>query len=138
MMMAEAILCLALNIYHEARNQPTIGQIAVAQVVMNRVLDDRYPDDVCDVVHQGLHYESGHPIMHKCQFSWYCDGKSDTPTDEAAYRYAEDVAEMVVTGNTYSHLDGATHYHTTEVAPAWASGKKFIVRINDHLFYRWD
>ena len=138
MMMAEAILCLALNIYHEARNQPTIGQIAVGQVVMNRVADDRYPDDVCDVVYQGLYYESGHPIIHKCQFSWYCDGKDDTPTDEVAYRYAEDVAEMVVMGNTYSHLDGATHYHTTQVAPAWASGKKFIVRINDHLFYRWD
>ena len=137
-MIAEALVCLALNIYHEARNQPTLGQIAVAQVVVNRVNDNRYPNNICDVVYQGLHYESGHPIIHKCQFSWYCDGKSDTPTNEEAYKFAEDVAELVILNNAHGYFDGATHYHTTEVAPAWASGKKFIVRINDHVFYRWE
>jgi spore germination cell wall hydrolase CwlJ-like protein len=137
-MIAEALVCLALNIYHEARNQPTIGQIAVAQVVANRVNDSRYPNNVCDVVYQGLHYEGGHPIIHKCQFSWYCDGKTDEPKDKEAYEYAMSIAKKVVAGNSFRYLDGATHYHTTEVAPAWASGKKFIVRINDHLFYRWE
>tara|TARA_B100002019_G_scaffold250669_1_gene230657 strand:+ start:592 stop:1008 length:417 start_codon:yes stop_codon:yes gene_type:complete len=137
-MIAEALVCLALNIYHEARNQPTLGQIAVAQVVVNRVNDSRYPNNICDVVYQGLHYESGHPIIHKCQFSWYCDGKSDTPTNKEAYKFAEDVAELVILNNAHGYFDGATHYHTTEVAPAWASGKKFIVRINDHVFYKWE
>ena len=55
-MFLEAVVCLALNVYHEAKNQPMIGQIAVAQVVMNRVEDDRYPDDVCSVVEQGPTY----------------------------------------------------------------------------------
>ena len=52
-MFEAALVCLAMNIYHEAKNQPSIGQIAVAQVVMNRVMDSRYPDDVCSVVTQG-------------------------------------------------------------------------------------
>ena len=137
-MIAEALVCLALNIYHEASNQPTLGQIAVAQVVVNRVNDSRYPNNICDVVYQGLHYESGHPIIHKCQFSWYCDGKSDKPEDEEAYQYSMKIAKNVIMGDSFGYLDGATHYHTIDVAPSWASGKKFIVRINDHIFYRWD
>ena len=71
-MIAEAIVCLALNVYHEARDQPFKGQIAVAQVVMNRVHDDRYPDDVCSVVKQGQTYswKPDFPIRDRCQFSW--------------------------------------------------------------------
>ena len=77
-MIAEALVCLALNVYHEARDQPFIGQVAVAQVVMNRVKDERYPDDVCGVVKQGLTYswDTDYPVLNRCQFSWYCDGKS--------------------------------------------------------------
>ena len=78
--MLEAIMCLALNTYHEAKNQSFVGQVAVAQVVMNRVEDDRYPNNVCDVVKQGLTYKwkPTLPIKNRCQFSWYCDGKSDS------------------------------------------------------------
>ena len=84
--MEAIIMCLALNIYFEARNQPIEGQLAVAQVVINRVLDDRYPDHACDVITQGPTYpDSNLPIRHKCQFSWYCDGRSDRPTDFDAW-----------------------------------------------------
>ena len=70
-MIAEAIVCLALNTYHEAKNQSRTGQVAVAEVVMNRVKDKRYPNNVCDVVKQGLTYKWNPkiPIRHQCQFS---------------------------------------------------------------------
>ncbi len=96
-MIAEALFCLALNAYHEARNQDIRGMVAVSQVVINRVESDLFPDDVCEVVMQGPTRESWktrqyeyieeedrvyYPIRHRCQFSWYCDGKSDEPHDE--------------------------------------------------------
>ena len=137
-MIAEALVCLAMNVYHEARNQPSIGQLAVAQVVMNRVKDKRYPDTVCNVVMQGRHYDNGHPAKHQCQFSWYCDGKSDEPKDDVAWKHSLDMAEIAIRGYTEGFMDGATHYHTTEVSPSWATYKRYIVRINDHIFYRWD
>ena len=79
-MLMESLVCLALNVYHEAKNQSFIGQVAVAQVVMNRVRDTRYPNTVCDVVKQGATYKwkPDFPIKNRCQFSWYCDGKSDS------------------------------------------------------------
>ena len=86
-MIAEAIVCLALNVYHEAKNQSLAGQIAVAEVVMNRVDDPRYPNNVCDVVKQGLTYKwkPSVPIRNQCQFSWYCDGKSDVAKEKDAW-----------------------------------------------------
>ena len=81
-MIAEALACMALNIYHEARNESTIGQVAVAQVVMNRVGDDGFPDTPCEVIYDGKHYtaKSGRRINRdRCQFSWYCDGLADRP-----------------------------------------------------------
>jgi spore germination cell wall hydrolase CwlJ-like protein len=90
MTFTSALICLSLTIYFEARNQPLEGQVAVAQVVLNRVMDDRYPDKVCDVVMQSRKYkDSGHPVKWSCQFSFYCDGKTDTPTDIDAYRWAK-------------------------------------------------
>jgi N-acetylmuramoyl-L-alanine amidase len=139
-MFEAAIVCLALNVYHEARDQPFIGQVAVAQVVMNRVLDDRYPDDACEVVTQGPTYSwsNGFPVRHRCQFSWYCDGKSDKPRDEQAWEQARMVAYGVYSGNLDDFVEGATHYHATYVQPEWAETKTPIVQIGDHVFYRWD
>ena len=118
-MFAEALVCLALNVYHEARDQPFIGQVAVAQVVMNRVRDDRYPDDVCDVVKQGPTYswKQDFPVRHRCQFSWYCDGKSDDTHNEGAWQQAMLIAYGVYTGNLDDFVEGATHYHATYVLP---------------------
>ena len=80
--------CMALNIYHEAKNQSMVGQIAVGLVTMNRVRDHRYPNSICEVVKQGPSRPSWKdpnkriPIRHKCQFSWFCDGKSDDAKDQ--------------------------------------------------------
>ena len=139
-MIAEAIMCLALNIYHEARDQPFIGQVAVAQVVMNRVYDDRYPDHPCEVVFQGPTYswEPDFPVRHRCQFSWYCDGKSDKVYDEDAYRQALTIAHGVYYDDLDDFVEGATHYHATYVLPEWAESKTPVVQIGQHMFYRWE
>ena len=139
-MFAEAIVCLALNVYHEARDQPFIGQVAVAQVVMNRVYDDRYPDHPCEVVFQGPTYSWNvdFPVRHRCQFSWYCDGKSDATPDEGAWQMAIKIAHGVYYGNLDDFVEGATHYHATYVHPEWAETKTLIAQIGDHVFYRWD
>ena len=139
-MIAEALFCLALNVYHEAKNQSMIGQIAVAQVVMNRVHDERYPNTICEVVEQGPTYswKPDFPVRNRCQFSWYCDGKSDTPRDLDAWEKAMLVASGVYHGKVYDLVEGATHYHAYYVTPEWASSKTYITRIEDHIFYRWD
>jgi spore germination cell wall hydrolase CwlJ-like protein len=133
-------MCLALNVYHEARDQPFIGQVAVAQVVMNRVHDKRYPDTVCEVVKQGPTYSwtDDFPVRYRCQFSWYCDGKSDTPHDSSAWEQARLIAYGVYSGNIYDLVEGATHYHATYVHPEWAETKTKIAQIGEHIFYRWE
>ena len=145
MILETAFICLALNTYHEAKNQSTIGQIATAQVVMNRVEDKRFPNTVCEVVKQGPTRPSWedpnkeYPIRHRCQFSWYCDGKSDVPKNEKAWKKAQDVAFLVLYNKIKLDVtEGATHYHATYVKPAWAKTKKRTTRIEKHIFYRWE
>ena len=145
MLLETAFICLALNTYHEAKNQSLVGQIATAQVVMNRVADDRYPNTVCEVVKQGPHRpswenpEREYPIRHRCQFSWYCDGKPDVPKNEKAWRKAQDVAFLVLYNKINLDVtEGATHYHATYVRPAWARTKTRTTRIEKHIFYRWE
>ena len=145
MLLETAFICLALNTYHEAKNQSLVGQIATAQVVMNRVADDRYPNTVCEVVKQGPHRpswenpEKEYPVRHRCQFSWYCDGKSDVPKNEKAWRKAQDVAFLVLYNKINLDVtEGATHYHATYVRPAWARTKTRTTRIEKHIFYRWE
>ena len=139
-MFAEALVCLALNVYHEARDQPFIGQVAVAQVVMNRVHDDRYPDNVCEVVMQGPTYswKPDFPVRHRCQFSWYCDGKSDKTPDSTAWEKALLISYGVYHGNLDDFVEGATHYHASYVLPEWAETKTKVVQIGEHIFYRWE
>ena len=141
MLLETAFLCLALNTYHEAKNQSMIGQIAVAEVVMNRVADSRYPNTICEVVKQGPKYKgSDVPVRHKCQFSWFCDGKSDEPRrDSKEWRRAQEYARIVLSGRIVLDVtEGATHYHATYVRPAWAKTKTRTTRIESHIFYRWE
>ena len=145
MLLETAFICLALNTYHEAKNQSLVGQVATAQVVMNRVADDRYPNTVCEVVKQGPHRpswenpEKEYPIRHRCQFSWYCDGKPDIPKNEKAWRKAQDVAFLVLYNKINLDVtEGATHYHATYVKPAWAKTKTRTTKIEKHIFYRWE
>ena len=135
-----ALVCISLNIYHEARSQSVIGQLAVGQTVLNRVRDRRFPSSVCEVVIQGPSYRTGlkMPVRHKCQFSWWCDGKSDQIKDKHAWSIATALGKELLEGHYMDLFNGITHYHALSVVPAWAAQKTFIVRIDDHLFYRWE
>ena len=138
--------CLAKNMYYEARNQGLAGQLAVSLVVMNRVKDSRYPNTVCGVVEQGPTRESWkkngtfYPIRNRCQFSWFCDGKSDEPKEPTTYKRLLDLALVLVYDDIQivDFTEGATHYHADYVFPAWRKSKTKTVEIADHIFYRWE
>ena len=138
--------CLAKNMYYEARNQGLAGQLAVSLVVMNRVKDSRYPNTVCGVVEQGPTRESWkkngtfYPIRNRCQFSWFCDGKSDEPKEPTTYKRLLDLALVLVYDDIQivDFTEGATHYHADYVYPAWRKSKTKTVEIADHIFYRWE
>ena len=141
MILETALMCMAFNIYHEANNQSMLGQIAVGQVVMNRVEDSRFPNTVCEVVKQAVTYKgTNKPVIHKCQFSWYCDGKKDEPNyNSKSWSKALNYAVIVLGGDiTLDVTNGATHYHATYVRPAWAKTKTRTTRIDRHIFYRWE
>lgn len=129
--------CLAKNIYFEARNQSLTGKIAVSHVVLNRVFDDRFPNNICDVIYQAR-LRNGFPIRHQCQFSWYCDGLSDVPKDRVSWEIALNVARdaMLLWENAFDITSGATHYHTTQVNPSWNRDMEMLVRIDDHIFWK--
>ena len=141
----QQVKCLAMNMYHEARGQGTAGQLAVSAVVLNRVNDDRFPDSVCEVVLQAQMKPSWKtglpvPIRNKCQFSWYCDGKSDEIKDVKTYKKILDFAGLILHNNIrfVDITDGATHYHADYVKPDWAKTKTRTTEIGDHIFYRWE
>jgi len=134
------VFCLAQNIYFESSNQPYAGKVAVAQVVMNRMELPSYPHTVCDVVYQAKMSTNwkgnAMPVRHMCQFSWYCDGKSDMPTDSATWMLSMQIARDVITGRYEGILGGASHYHSTAVEPYWASSLTEVVTIDQHIFYK--
>lgn len=130
-MLAEAVLvCLALNVYHEARDQGPIGEMAVAHVVLNRVESNKFPNSICGVVSQG-----GYQRRNRCQFSWYCDGKSDKPFDEKSWARAQEVAKAALTDGSEDPTDGALYYHAHYVSPKWAKSFRLTATIGDHNFY---
>ena len=142
------IICMADNIYWEARNQPVKGMWAVALVTDNRVGDPRFPNSHCEVIKQGptskWWYEKHGkvvPIRHRCQFSWYCDGKSDEIPlyDIDVYRIALAIAQKVFFGSYSKDItNGATHYHADYVFPAWRKQKTKTLVVANHIFYRWE
>lgn len=136
--------CLAMNIYYEARGSNVADKVAVADVVLNRVNDTRYPNSICEVVHQGEKKPSWKDpnkmvmVRNRCQFSWYCDGKADNPQDMDRWYEAQALAWNVLDGKYRGITEGATHYHATYVEPKWASSLQLVGRIGAHIFYRWD
>jgi len=134
------IYCMAQNIYFEAGNQPLAGKIAVAQVVINRTNHPNYPTTMCDVIYQAKWKENwlGNlvPIRHQCQFSWFCDGKSDDPVDSPTWMNSLKVAADVVQGKYGDITEGSTHYHSIYVNPYWADSLNETVIINEHIFYK--
>lgn len=139
MILETALICMALNIYHEARSESLVSQLAVSQVVINRVQDSRYPNNVCDVIKQGITYKnSNKPVIHKCQFSWYCDGKPDEPKNQKHWEKAIKVASLALHSRLIDITEGSTHYHAYYVKPSWVASKTKITRIESHIFYRWE
>lgn len=122
-----------MNVYYEARGEPLLGQYAVAEVTMNRVASERYPDTVCEVVYQ----KRWDPLRkrHVGAFSWTEFDVVPHPEGEEWQR-AWDVAKAVYYGERPPMLDGAVHYHATYIRPSWARGKQHIARIGRHVFYR--
>ena len=131
--------CMALNIYYEARGSSMADQIGVSDVVLNRVRDIRYPDNVCEVVMQGRQDSNGNMIRNACQFSWYCDGKADTPQDQDSWISAQTLAWRIMKFEEFRGItEGATHYHAHYVNPRWARDLTLTGSIGVHKFYRWD
>ncbi len=127
--------CLAEAMYYEARDQGWRGMLAVGIVIQNRVRDDRYPDTVCSVVRQGR-YRNGNPVRHKCQFSYYCDGKPERPAEKEPWSVAFDLATMLLLNNVQiDGLEDVTHYHADWVKPSWASSMERKKQIGEHIFY---
>lgn len=124
--------CLAEALYFEARGESLVGQIAVAEVILNRVDSAGFPDTVCGVVRQG----EGSGSSSGCQFSYRCDGKPDVPSSAAAFERVGRVAWVMLNGKPRILTGKATFYHTTEVRPSWARHMVRTARIGDHLFYR--
>ena len=125
------LFCLSLILYHEARGEPRVGQLAVAEVVLNRVMDNRYPNSVCEVMeqeHNGV-----------CHFSFWCDGLSDNPENKELWEEINSTTKQLFYNYPGLNLtQGATHYHHIEIYPLWAENLTKIVRIENHIFYRWE
>lgn len=122
--------CLAQAVYFEARSEPIEGQMAIAQVVLNRVRSVEYPHSICGVVFQGQKHKNN------CQFSFACDGISDRPQNSVAWKQATYVAEAALAHQQDDLTLDATHYHAAYVDPAWAATLKPTVRLGRHIFYR--
>jgi len=124
--------CLSTAIYFEARGESYRGQVAVAQVVLNRVKDHRYPDTICGVVFQNQNRRNA------CQFSFACDGIPETVNDRKSWTQAEDIARRYTDGELYlAEVGDATHYHATYVRPAWAPRMQKVTQIGLHVFYKF-
>ena len=122
--------CLARAIYFEARSEPEAGQIAVANVILNRVKSKSYPNTICGVVYDGAHR------MNSCQFSFACDGKQDIPRGHKEWRKAKYLADRAMAGDAYVRVvSTATHYHADYVSPRWAGAMKRLIKIGRHIFY---
>lgn len=123
--------CLAEAIYFEARGEPVHGQIAVAEVILNRVQSERFPDTICDVVYQGSHRRNA------CQFSYACDGVPEWFNDREAHDRAERLAAYLTKGGDAGFARGAEFYHAVTVQPSWAARLQEVAKIGDHIFLRY-
>ena len=129
---ASELKCLATAIYFEARGEPEAGQIAVAQVVLNRLKNPAYPNTICGVVFQNK------SKRNRCQFSFACDGRPERITDMGSWKKAQDVAKRMVEdqADTFiAEVGSATHYHATYVRPRWARRMTQTDKIGRHIFY---
>ncbi|HNP25459.1 MAG TPA: cell wall hydrolase [Nitrosomonas sp.] len=125
----DALTCLARTIYWEARGEETAGMQAIANVVMNRLTHEDFSDAICDVVTQGQ--EQG-----ACQFSWWCDGRSDDAEAEKSYSLAKEIARKALNQQLRDKTDGALYFHHHAVTPDWGSEFIKTTEIGGHIFYK--
>lgn len=127
--------CLAQAIYHEARGEPESGQMAVANVIINRAFSKKYPSTICGVV-----YQNADKGRYKCQFTFACDGRSDEANERAAWNRSVRLAEAAFAafqqGERPDVIPGSVlYYHTTAVAPKWSNTFRRVASIGSHIFY---
>jgi hypothetical protein len=127
--------CLAQAIYHEARGESAAGQLAVANVIVNRARSGKFPSTLCGVI-----YQNADKGRYRCQFTFACDGRDDTPGERRAWirsaELAQDVYAEFATGEAVGAVPGsALYYHTTSVRPSWANTYNAVARIGSHIFY---
>jgi len=128
---AKAEKCLADAIYFESRGEPVRGQMAVAQVVMNRVFSGYYPRNVCETVYQNAHRRLA------CQFTFACDGIPEVVTEPQAWVRAVRIAKDTLDGELWvPEVNRATHYHAYWVRPSWVREMKKLYKFGVHTFYR--
>jgi spore germination cell wall hydrolase CwlJ-like protein len=128
---AKAEKCLADAIYFESRGEPKRGQIAVAQVVMNRVFSGYYPSNVCGVVYQNANRKLA------CQFTFACDGIPDVVNEPDMWEQAKEIARDMMDGKLWlPEIGHSTHYHAYWVHPSWVNEMKKLYKIGVHSFYR--
>jgi hypothetical protein len=128
---AKAEKCLAEAVYFEARGEPVMGQIAVAQVILNRAFSGKYPNTVCGVVYQNAHRHLA------CQFTFACDGIRDVIREPDMWVRAKKIATEMLDGKLWlPEVGKATHYHATYVHPGWVSEMKKMHKLGVHIFYR--
>ena len=123
--------CLGLAIYYEARSESFVGQLAVAQVIMNRVRHPAYPSTICGVVFEGAERMTG------CQFTFTCDGSMIREPRGRSWRRSQLVAQHAFMGFGRDVTRRATHYHTVAVDPYWNDNLVRTRRIGTHIFYRF-
>ena len=127
--------CLAQAIYHEARGESEAGQMAVANVIVNRALSGKYPETLCGVI-----YQNADKGRYRCQFTFACDGRADVPGERRASARSSALAEAVyaqyATGQKLDMLPRtALFYHTTNVSPSWSNTYNQVAQIGSHIFY---
>jgi hypothetical protein len=123
--------CLALTIYWEGKSESQQGQIAIAHVVLNRTRSASFPNTICGVVHQG-----GQTPRLQCQFHWWCDGKSDKPTNAAQWETAQKIARSETQPGAEDPTGGALYFHNGTVSPDWSRTRTRTAKIGQHTFYR--
>lgn len=134
--------CLAQNLYFEAGNQPLAGKVGVALVTMNRVKSKQFPETICEVVYQTKEYrtswKTGEQIPRRgmCQFSWFCDGKDDTPKDSVTFEKCMIIARQIQNGEFGDITEGALWYHADYIKPYWSMNLNQTVHIDQHIFYK--
>lgn len=125
----EATACLATAIYYEAGFEPREGRVGVAEVILNRLADPRFPKSVCGVVYQGAERRTG------CQFTFTCDGSLARAPKPEAWAEAVEIAAAALGGPQAGMAAGANHYHADYVRPGWARAMRQTARIGRHVFY---